>query len=58
LKNFNSRKAQAAIELLTSYGWVILAGIGAVVLLSQMGTFTASSCDKSKMGFSQVVPVD
>ena len=58
MKNFNSRKAQAAIDLISSYGWVILVGIGAVAVLSNMGTFSTVSCEKSRFGFSQVVPAD
>ena len=58
MKNIRHRKAQAAIELISSYGWVILMGIGAIIVLSQMGIFNPTLCPKSSYGFSQIVPKD
>ena len=41
-----------------TYGWIFVVGIGAVIILSQMGTFTPVPCEKNKFGFSQVMPTD
>ena len=41
-----------------TYGWIVVVGVGAVVLLSQMGTFRPSPCEKNRFGFSQVIPLD
>jgi hypothetical protein len=46
------------MELMSTYGWVVFVGVGAMVLLSQMGTFNPTSCSKTSSGFSQVVPSD
>ncbi len=51
-------RGQAGLDLIASYGWVVLVGIGGALILSQMGTFNPSQCGKNLLGFSQVVPVD
>ncbi len=53
-----NRNAQVAIEFLSNYGWVVLVGLTAIIVISQMGTFRPTSCDKMRTGFSEVVPVD
>jgi hypothetical protein len=52
------KKGQSGMELLMTYGWVAVVGVGAIILLSQMGTFRPASCDKTRVGFSQVNPSD
>ncbi|MBN2251154.1 MAG: hypothetical protein JW724_03655, partial [Candidatus Altiarchaeota archaeon] len=56
-KNF---RGQSGVDLLMSYGWIVVVGVGAVVILSQMGLFsdTLVPCSKNQMGFAQVVPAD
>ena len=44
--------------MVMTYGWIFVVGIGAVIIMSQMGTFTPAPCEKTKYGFSQVMPVD
>ena len=44
--------------MVMTYGWIFVVGVGAVILLSQMGSFTPVPCDKNKFGFSQIMPVD
>ncbi len=56
--NSNTKRGQSGVDMVMTYGWVFLLGVGAVILLSQMGTFTSQSCDKVKFGFSQIMPVD
>jgi hypothetical protein len=51
-------KGQAAIEYLTNYGWIILVGLTATIVLSQMGSFNMTSCDNARNGFAQVFPAD
>ena len=54
----NGGKGQSGIEVFTTYGWVVLVAVGGILILSQVGVFRPSHCDKSRIGFSQVVPVD
>jgi hypothetical protein len=43
---------------LVTYGVVVVVVAGAVVLLSNTGVFRQTSCEKYKVGFSEVVPRD
>ncbi|MBN2250661.1 MAG: hypothetical protein JW724_01120, partial [Candidatus Altiarchaeota archaeon] len=52
------KKAQSSIELLTIYGFGILAVLGAAIFLSNTGIFNPKNCLIHKAGFSQVIPVD
>ena len=51
-------KGQASIELLINYGWIILVGLGAAVLISKMGVYSPVQCAKTSMGFSEIMPSD
>ena len=44
--------------MVMTYGWIFVVGIGAVILMSQMGSFTPAPCEKTKYGFSQLMPID
>jgi len=44
--------------MVMTYGWIFIVGIGAVIIISQTGVFNQAPVDKTKYGFSQVVPVD
>jgi len=52
------KKGQSGVELMMTYGWVVVVGVGAVILLSQMGSFHPVPCEKNRFGFSQVIPTD
>jgi hypothetical protein len=58
MSSFNQRRGQVAIEYLSNYGWVILVGVTSMVLLSQMGAFSPLPCQKTQVGFSQIIPLD
>ncbi|MFZ2455253.1 MAG: CARDB domain-containing protein [Candidatus Altiarchaeia archaeon] len=44
--------------MVMTYGWIFVVGIGAVILMSQMGLFMPAPVEKTKYGFSQLMPVD
>ena len=44
--------------MVMTYGWIFVVGIGAVIIMSQMGSFTHAPCEKTKYGFSQLMPID
>jgi hypothetical protein len=44
--------------MVMTYGWIFIVGIGAVIIMSQMGTFTPAPVEKTKYGFSQLMPID
>ena len=46
------------MDLLMTYGWVVVMGIIVVILLMNMNFLNFAGCDNTKVGFSQVVPVD
>lgn len=52
------RKGQSGIDLLMTYGWIVVVGVGAVIILSQTGVFNPVSCTKNRLAFSQTVPTD
>ena len=54
----NFVKGQSGVESLLSYGWIILVAVGAIILLSNMGTFKPVPCEKKSFGFSYVIPLD
>lgn len=56
--NSNTKKGQSGVDLVMTYGWILVVGVGAVIILSQMGTFNPAPCEKNKFGFSQVMPTD
>lgn len=53
-----SVKGQGGLDLMISYGWVIIVGILAAVLFYGMGFLNPVSCDNTRVGFSQVMPQD
>jgi|WetSurMetagenome_2_1015567.scaffolds.fasta_scaffold192690_2 hypothetical protein len=56
--NSNNRRGQSGVDMVMTYGWIFVVGIGAVIIMSQMGTFTPVPVEKTKYGFSQLMPVD
>ena len=57
-KRLKHRRGQAGAEALVTYGVVVVVVAGAVVLLSNTGIFKQTTCEKYKVGFSEVVPKD
>jgi len=58
MKFLRSRKGQATLEYLATYGWAILI-LGVVgIVLWQMGVFTPPSPPPDCRGFSQIRPID
>ncbi|MFC2154601.1 hypothetical protein ACFLRC_03860 [Candidatus Altiarchaeota archaeon] len=57
-KSGRRRRGQAAIEYLTSYGWVILIGIIAIVIVWQSGLLQPPPEGRKAIGFSQLKPTD
>lgn len=53
-----AKKAQVGVEMLITYGVVILVVVGGVIILSRTGVFNPVPCEKNRLGFSQVVPTD
>jgi len=49
---------QSGVDSLLSSGWVVIVGVCAIIVLSQMGAFRSAPCSKNSFGFSQVVPTD
>jgi hypothetical protein len=56
--NSNNRRGQSGVDMVMTYGWIFVVGIGAVIIMSQMGTFHPAPVEKTKYGFSQLMPID
>ena len=56
--NSNNRRGQSGIDMVMTYGWIFVVGIGAVIIMSQIGTFTPVPVERTKYGFSQLMPID
>ncbi len=55
---FRANRGQSSIEYLSSYGWVILIGVIALVVIWQTGLFTPVEEGRRAIGFSQLSPTD
>jgi hypothetical protein len=53
-----SVRGQSGVEVLVSYGWVVVVAVVGVFLLNQMGVFKPIPCERNKIAFSEVVPLD
>ncbi|MFZ2456311.1 MAG: hypothetical protein WAX07_07530 [Candidatus Altiarchaeia archaeon] len=53
-----SEKGQSALDLLLSYGWIVVVAAVAIILVSQTGIYQPLKCEKTQYGFSQVQILD
>jgi hypothetical protein len=49
---------QSGVDLMLSYAWIVILGAGAIIILSQSGSFNEVKCEHNTFGFSQIVPAD